>query len=35
MTQRGVLGVERGLAPEARAQRGEHDETDGPHGPSG
>ena len=35
MTQCGVLGVERRVAPKARAQRGEQDETDGPHGPPG
>ena len=35
MTQRGVLDSERRLVPEARAQRGEQDETDGPHGPPG
>ena len=35
MTQCGVLGLERRVAPEARAQRGEQDETDGPHGPPG
>ncbi len=33
MTQRGVLGLERHLAPQARTQRGEEDETHGPHGP--
>ncbi len=35
MPQRGVLDLERRPAPQARTTRGEEDETDGPHGPSG
>ena len=31
--QRGVLNLERHPAPQARTQRGEEDETHGPHGP--
>ena len=33
MPQRGVLNLERHLALQARSQRFEKDETDGPHGP--